>query len=158
MREADLGQRSQTRQCLTCRDRRCIGHCRFAKPIGKRTPMPLRDMSDEPTTLPRLYRSPTEPFHWFAWTGEGWFRFRAKVDGWAERCTVTNVSRDKLQRVPLRMAFKTGLIESFRTPGPKSRSMTRSEGDSRSVSANAVSGTALARAASTPDDHARRRR
>jgi len=112
MREADLGQRRQTRQCLTCKNKGCIGHCRFAKPISGRTSPPARGAS-QATTLPRLYRSPAEPFHWLVWTDEGWFRFPAKLDGWAERCAATNVSRQKLQRVPLRMAFNTGLIESF---------------------------------------------
>ena len=60
MREADLGQRSQTRQCLTCKNKGCIGHCRFAKPIPKRAPMPLRGVLDKATTLPRLYRSPID--------------------------------------------------------------------------------------------------
>jgi hypothetical protein len=69
--------------------------------------------SDIATALPRLYRSPIEPCHWLVWTDDGWFRFPAKLDGWADRCSVANVSRQKLQRVPLRMAFNTGLIESF---------------------------------------------
>jgi hypothetical protein len=77
------------------------------------TPMPRRGVPDRATALPRLYRSPIEPFHWLVWTGDGWFRFPAKVNGWVERCAATNVSRRKLQRVPLRMAFNTGLIESF---------------------------------------------
>ena len=113
MREADLGQRTQRRECLTCKNKGCIGHCRFAKPTTKRTPMPPRGVSDRPTTLVRLYRSPIKPFHWLVWTAEGWFRFPAKPDGWSERCAAINVSRHKLQRVPLRMAFNTGLIESF---------------------------------------------
>jgi len=113
MREADLGQRSQTRQCLTCKNKGCIGHCRFAKPTPKRDPAPLRGVRDTATALPRLYRSPIEPYHWLVWTEDGWFRFPAKLDGWAERCAVANVSRQKLQRVPLRIAFNTGLIESF---------------------------------------------
>jgi len=54
MREAELGQRSHTRQCLTCKNKGCIGHCRFAKPIPKRAPMPLRGVPDKATTLPRL--------------------------------------------------------------------------------------------------------
>ena len=37
MREAELGQRSHTRQCLTCKNKGCIGHCRFAKPIPTRS-------------------------------------------------------------------------------------------------------------------------
>ena len=110
MRETNLGQRGQ-RQCLTCKNKGCIGYCRFAKPIPKR-PMPPRGES-EATMLPHLYRCPNEPFHWLVWTDEGWFRFPAKLDGWAERCVATNVSRQKLQWVPLRMAFNTGLIESF---------------------------------------------
>jgi hypothetical protein len=113
MREAGLGQRSQTRQCLICKNKGCIGHCRFAKPIPKRAPRPLWGVSDKATTLPRLYRSPDEPFHWLVWTDDGWFRFPAKPDGWAERRAATNVSCQVLQRVPLRMAFNTGLIESL---------------------------------------------
>lgn len=68
---------------------------------------------DKAKALPCLYRSPVESLHWVVWTEEGWFRFPAKVNGWAERCAATNISLEKLQRVPLRMAFNTGLIESF---------------------------------------------
>ena len=102
MRETDLGRKIQRRQCLTCKNKGCIGHCRFAKP---------KAVSDGATTLPRLYRSPVEPVHWLIWTGDGWFRFPAKLDGWSERCAATDVARQKLHRVPLRMAFNTGLVE-----------------------------------------------
>jgi hypothetical protein len=62
----------------------------------------------------RLYRHPHEPQHWLAWTDDlGWSRFPAKIDGWAERCPANVVIRQQLQRVPLRMAFNTGLIESL---------------------------------------------
>ena len=81
--------------------------------IPKRTPIRPRGVLVKATTLPRLYRSPDEPFHWVVWMDDGWFRFAAKPNGWVERCAVTNVSRQKLQPVPLRMAFNTGLIESF---------------------------------------------
>jgi hypothetical protein len=118
MKEADLGQRRQTRQCRTCKNKGCMGHCRFAKPIPDRTPMPLRGVSYSATTLPRLYRSPIEPSYWLVWTEDGWFRFPAKADGWADRCAAINVSRQILQRVPLRMAFNTGLIESFELQVP----------------------------------------
>jgi hypothetical protein len=104
MRGSDQGKSSKKRQCLTCKNKGCIGHCRFAQSTG---------VSDEAATQPRLYRSPVEPVHWVIWTGDGWFRFPAKLDGWSERCAATDVSRQKLQRVPLRMAFNTGLIESF---------------------------------------------
>ena len=115
MKEADLGQRRQTRQCRTCKNKGCMGHCRFAKPIPDRTPMPLRGVSYSATTLPRLYRSPIEPSYWLVWTEDGWFRFPAKADGWADRCAAINVSRQILQRVPLRMAFNT---ESFELQVP----------------------------------------
>jgi hypothetical protein len=119
MMEADLGQRSQTRQCLTCKNKGCIGHCRFAKPMPERTPTPPRGGSDKTRMRPRLYRSPIEPFHWLVRTDDGWFRFPPKLDGWAERCAATNVSRQKVQRVPLRMAFNTGLTESLELQIPK---------------------------------------
>jgi hypothetical protein len=79
--------------------------------------MPPRGVLDK-ATLPRLYRSPDEPFHWLVWTNDCWFRFPAKLDGWAERRAATNVSRQKLQRVPLWMAFNTGLIEWFELEVP----------------------------------------
>ena len=46
------------------------------------------------------------------------FRFPAKLEGWAERCAATDVARQELHRVPLRMAFNTGLIESFEVQIP----------------------------------------
>ncbi|HXK04448.1 MAG TPA: hypothetical protein VMS37_18750 [Verrucomicrobiae bacterium] len=85
--------------------------------MPKRAPMPMRGVPDK-ATLPRLYRSPDEPFHWLVWTDDGWFRFPAKLDGWAEHYAATNVSHHKLQRVPLWMAFNTGLIESFELQVP----------------------------------------
>ena len=76
---------------------------------GRRASAPPKKM-----TVPRLYRSPAEPVHWFVWTEDlGWFLFPAKLNGWAERYPAKNVSRQRLQRVPLRMAFNTGLIEAF---------------------------------------------
>ena len=104
MREANLAKKIQRRQCLTCKNKGCIGYCRFAKP---------KAVPDGATTLPRLYRSPVEPAHWVIWTGDGWFRFPAKLDGWSERCAATDVARQELHHVPLRMAFNTGLIESL---------------------------------------------
>ena len=34
MRGSDQGQRRKKRQCLTCKNKGCIGHCRFAKAKG----------------------------------------------------------------------------------------------------------------------------
>ncbi len=104
MRGSDQGQSRRKRHCLTCKNKGCIGHCRLAKAKG---------VSDQATALPRLYRSPVEPMHWVIWTGDGWFRFPAKLDGWAERCAATDVARQQLHDVPLLMAFNTGLIESL---------------------------------------------
>jgi hypothetical protein len=50
----------------------------------------------------------------------GWFRFPAKLNGWAERCPATVVSRQVLQRVPLRMAFNTG-VQDVAESDPRSR-------------------------------------
>ena len=62
----------------------------------------------------RLYRHPNEPQHWLAWTENlGWSRFPAKRNGWEERRPVPVIVRQQLQRVPLRMAFNTGLLESL---------------------------------------------
>jgi len=52
MRGSDQGQSSKKRQCLTCKNKGCVGHCRFAKAKG---------VSDQATALPRLYRSPVDP-------------------------------------------------------------------------------------------------
>ena len=62
----------------------------------------------------RLYRHPDEPQHWLAWTENlGWSRFPAKINGWADRRPVNVIVRQQLQRVPVRMAFNTGLLESL---------------------------------------------
>jgi hypothetical protein len=62
--------------------------------------------------MPRLYRNPNDPQHWLVWSDEGWSRFPAKPNGWAERCPAGTVIRQRLQRVPLHLAFNTGLLES----------------------------------------------
>jgi hypothetical protein len=61
--------------------------------------------------MPRLYRNANEPLHWLVWSDEGWFRFPAKMDGWAQRSPAGHVLRHQLQRIPLRLAFNTGLLE-----------------------------------------------
>jgi hypothetical protein len=64
--------------------------------------------------MPRFYRSPEEPQHWLVWSGElGWYRFPAKMNGWEERRPAGIVLRQKLQRVPLHLAFNTGLLEAM---------------------------------------------
>src|SRR4051794_39492012 len=102
MRKADLGQRNQRLQCLACENNGCIGHCRFAKAIPERARIDQRGVSDQATALPRLYRSPLESFHWFVWTNDGWFRFPAKIDGWADRCATTNLSHLRFTACPNR--------------------------------------------------------
>lgn len=102
------------RQCLTCENKGCVGRCRFTKPAAESAPVAWPSAPPERAAVPRLYRSPAESMHWFVWTEDlGWFLFPAKLNGWAERCPAQNVSRHRLQRVPLRMAFNTGLIEAF---------------------------------------------
>ena len=60
-----------------------------------------------------LYRSTSDLDHWFVRIpGTGWARFPAKVNGWAEHRMVTMPRRQHLNRVPLRLAFNTGLLES----------------------------------------------
>ena len=105
--QANQKQIPVRRQCLTCKNKGCVGRCRFPKPDSASAP-PKR------ASEPRLYRSPAESVHWFVWTEDlGWFLFPAKLNGWAERYPAKNVPRQRLQRVPLRMAFNTGLIEAF---------------------------------------------
>jgi len=62
--------------------------------------------------MARLYRSTSDCQHWLTWIeGSGWLRFPARANGWDERCPATAVNRRQLQRVPLRLAFHTGLLE-----------------------------------------------
>jgi hypothetical protein len=64
--------------------------------------------------MPRLYRNPNEPMHWLVWCAEfGWSRFPAKINGWNDRRPALQTERKDLRRVPLRLAFNTGLIEAF---------------------------------------------
>jgi len=61
-----------------------------------------------------LYRSTKDLEHWFVRIpGTGWARFPAKVNGWAEHRMVTMLSHRHLNRVPLWLAFNTGLLESM---------------------------------------------
>ena len=112
--QANQKQIPVRRQCLTCKNKGCVGRCRFPKPLAERTPVDGASAPPKKMTVPRLYRSPAEPVHWFVWTEDlGWFLFPAKLNGWAERYPARNIACQRLQRVPLRMAFNTGLIEAF---------------------------------------------
>jgi hypothetical protein len=65
-----------------------------------------------------LYRSTKDLEHWFVRIpGSGWARFPAKVNGWAEHRMVTVLSHRHLNRVPLWLAFNTGLLESMEKLG-----------------------------------------
>jgi hypothetical protein len=62
----------------------------------------------------KLYRSTGDLEHWFVQIpGTGWARFPASINGWAERRMVTMQSRQCLSRVPLWLAFNTGLLEAI---------------------------------------------
>lgn len=59
-----------------------------------------------------LYRSSRDLQHWFVRIpGTGWARFPAKANGWAEHRIGTLLGTQHLNRVPLWLAFKTGLLE-----------------------------------------------
>jgi hypothetical protein len=60
----------------------------------------------------QLYRSSRDLQHWFVRIpGTGWVRFPAKVNGWAEHRIVSLPGAQHLNRVPLWLAFNTGLLE-----------------------------------------------
>lgn len=60
----------------------------------------------------KLYRSPYDLQHWFVeYSWGAWARFPVKANGWAEHRTVTLLSQQHLNRVPLWLAFNTGLLE-----------------------------------------------
>jgi len=62
--------------------------------------------------LVNLYRNSRDLEHWFVRIpGTGWARFPAKPDGWAEHAIVTLPAQQYLNRVPLWLAFNTGLLE-----------------------------------------------
>lgn len=62
----------------------------------------------------KLYRSARDLQHWFVHIpGTGWEQFPAKIDGWAERRLVTVLHYQDLNRVPLWLAFNTGLLEAI---------------------------------------------
>ena len=61
----------------------------------------------------QLYRSPTHPQHWVAWSERsGWLLFPAEFDGWRRRQPYPSVNPLCLQPVPLWLAFSTGLLEA----------------------------------------------
>ena len=47
--------------------------------------------------------------------GTGWARFPAKINGWAQYRVVTMPSQRHLNRVPLWLAFNTGLLEALKS-------------------------------------------
>ena len=60
----------------------------------------------------KLYRSSRDLEHWFVRVhGTGWARFPAKANGWAEHRIITESCPHHLDRVPLWLAFNTGLLE-----------------------------------------------
>ena len=64
--------------------------------------------------MARLYRNSTDPQHWLVFSEDlGWKRFPARMGGWSDHRPVSGVARQSLQRVPLWLAFNTGLIESL---------------------------------------------
>jgi hypothetical protein len=57
--------------------------------------------------------------HWFVHIpGTGWARFPAKIDGWAEHQMVFEPGREHFTRVPLWLAFNTGLLEAVECRSP----------------------------------------
>lgn len=42
----------------------------------------------------------------------GWVLFPARQDGWFDRVPARGIDPASLQEVPLRLAFRTGLLES----------------------------------------------
>jgi hypothetical protein len=64
----------------------------------------------------KLYRCTSDLDHWFAHIpGKGWWRFPARVGGWVEQRLITTPSLEHLNRVPLWIAFNTGLLETVAT-------------------------------------------
>lgn len=65
--------------------------------------------------MPHLYRSAKDLDHWYVYgNSQGWMRFPAKVNGWAERQPAFELSGLGLHEVPLWLSFRTGLLESKR--------------------------------------------
>jgi len=62
----------------------------------------------------KLYRSTRDLQNWFVQVpGTGWERFPAGVSGWRDRRLVTVIDHQCLRRVPLWLAFNTGLLEAI---------------------------------------------
>jgi len=59
----------------------------------------------------KLYRNPRESQHWVVSLNGCWMRFPAKIGGWGERRGLINLRGQRLQKVPLWLAFNTGLLE-----------------------------------------------
>lgn len=65
--------------------------------------------------MSKLYRSNWDLQHWFVRIpGIGWARFPAKINGWAEHRLITIPIDQRFDRVPLWMAFNTGLLEALK--------------------------------------------
>jgi hypothetical protein len=67
-----------------------------------------------------LYRNASDLEHWYVRIpGTGWVRFPVKTGGWAERRIVPTLSHRSLSRLPLWLAFNTGLLEAIERRQPE---------------------------------------
>lgn len=67
-----------------------------------------------------LYRNASDLEHWYVRIpGSGWARFPVKIGDWAERRMVPMLSHRRLSRLPLWLAFNTGLPEAIERRNPE---------------------------------------
>jgi hypothetical protein len=75
-------------------------------------------MKESGPAVVRLYRCARDLHHWYVHiAGSGWVRFPARANGWSDSSPVGVPDKQFLNRVPLWLAFNTGLLEAVKTHG-----------------------------------------
>lgn len=83
-------------------------------PTGLRATADVIDAEKGTDTMVKLYRHVLDAGHWYVSLPEArWVEFPAKANGWTERRPVLILRKGRLQHVPLRVVFNTGLVEAL---------------------------------------------
>jgi len=82
-------------------------------PVREPPSGPIDQLDRKGYEVTKLYRSAHHLTQWVAYSSmTGWVLFPAREGGWYDRVPARGIDPRHLQQVPLRLAFRTGLLES----------------------------------------------
>jgi hypothetical protein len=93
--------------CLTCKNKGCVGYCRFVNPQQGRK---ISETKKEGTQMIKLYRDAQHPKNWVAYVPTiGWLAFPATENGWEQRSPARGLDPLFLREVPIQKGFAAGM-------------------------------------------------